>query len=220
MTLTCLTITTSFPSFKLLLNFEMPAYNIKLLLKSRSQGEIFRAKHKHLESGIKPKVRVDNHLFAEFWNDHLTELSSKSRLYEPVIDAFIALALGKVNWRFKSTTRDEVDNCRNTIRTLLKDNPPNLVLVAGVPNTDYYGIHYRQSNLWQYICLNEFYVNAFIAATTVSERLSYAAVMNAAIDHELSHWLVTLVSPYEIFIFCINKNVNVFHVVEIRILFR
>ena len=183
----------------------MPAYNIKLLLKSRSQGEIFRAKHKHLESGIKPKVRVDNHLFAEFWNDHLTELSSKSRLYEPVIDAFIALALGKVNWRLKSTTRDEVDNCRNTIRTLLKDNPPNLVLVAGVPNTDYYGMHYRQSNLWQYICLNEFYVNAFIAATTVSERLSYAAVMNAAIDHELSHWLVTLASPYEIFIFILTK---------------
>ena len=199
----------------------MPAYNVELSLKSTSQGIIFWANHNDLVSGNKPKERADNHPFATFWKDHLMALtSSESGLYDPVIDAFIALALGKVNWPFKLTTTDEINNCRNTIKTLLKHNPPNLVIVGDVPNTEYFGIHYRQTNLWQFICLNEIYVNACLCATNESVCLSYAAVMNAAIDHELSHWLVTLASPYKFLIFYINKNVNVFHVVEIRILFR
>lgn len=128
---------------------------------------------------------------------------------------FIALALEEDNWYKSVDSGDGIVKLRIAMRKLLKENPPNLVIVKDVPTTDsgYYGIHYRQKSLWQFICVNEVYVNGWIASTRESELgLSYAALLDAVIDHELSHWLITLVSnvPYP-YISLLKKK----HVTEI-----
>ena len=188
------------------------AYHFELSLISRSNGSIYLAKHDDLESGKNPTERDDgNHAFTKFWKDHLVALTNPG-LYDLVVDSLVALALGEHNWP-KSKTTNQINKWRNSMRTLLKDNPPNLVIVRDVPKSEagYFGIHYRQSYLWKFICINESYINAWSASTKELDLVSYATLLDAAIDHELGHWIVTLASSipwYQILIFSsyINKK--------------
>jgi hypothetical protein len=195
--------------------FEMPTtsstatriFKIQLFLESKSNGRVFLANHKDLENGETPtKHAARDHPFRKFWQDHLKALTSPG-LYDSVVDALIALALGKDDWRVLVST-DEIVEHRTATRKLLQDHPPNLAIVADVPtDSGYFGVHYRQSSLWQFICVNELYVNGWFASTVTRtttgrklDLLSYATLLDAVIDHELSHWLITLASnfPYQI----------------------
>jgi len=48
-----------------------------------------------------------------------------------------------------------------------------------------------------FICLHEHYVNAFLAVKEGSdEELPIMAIIKTSIDHELGHWIFTLVSVF------------------------
>ncbi len=58
-----------------------------------------------------------------------------------------------------------------------------------------YGCLRRQEVLWPYICINEDYVDAWITAQpNRKEYLSLTALLRACLNHELGHWVQTLVT--------------------------
>jgi len=168
-------------------------------LTSSTKGDIFASTHEDFRSGKVPKTPFpltrSHSRFADLWRGHLAELVDLA-CYMPVITALGALATGVTSSGSQHGTE---------IKDLLRSHPPNLIILRdaevkkGKPN--YYGLYVRQDGLWPFICLHEHYVNAFFAAKEGSdEELALMAIIKTSIDHELGHWILTLVS---IFIFTI-----------------
>jgi len=174
-------------------------------LTSSSNGDIFTSTEHQFESGIIPttpfgKTRSQEYLEG-LWKDHLKELTEQS-LYDPVIDALSDLAGGVVGVASPQT--------RVQIRDLLRNNPPNLNILRSVKQP-ICGLHIRQTNLWPFICLSEDIVNPWITAVIatkkksvppkiVAKELALRALIKTTIDHELGHWIFTLVSVSSILI--------------------
>ena len=160
-------------------------------LNSTSTGEVFVSTYKAIiESRTVPTTQFQlSHPFHAFWKEHIKALT-RPGLYDNVIDALVALAEGDPSWRRKAVSNTIVKK-RGTIRELLRSNPPNLVVVSGV---DAYSFHLREKSFWPFIYISEEYVNLWTDADRSSEQgLALTALLGAAIDHEIGHWVFTLV---------------------------
>ena len=169
------------------------------ILNSSTNGDIFTSTREEFRLGKVPKTLFlltrSHSRFADLWWGHLAELVD-SGSYAPVISALGALAAGIAS----SGSRYNAE-----IKDLLRNNPPDLAILRDTEvkkrKPKYYGLYVRQDGLWPFICLHEHYVNAFLAAKEGSdEELALMAIIKTSIDHELGHWILTLVS---IFIFTI-----------------
>ena len=133
-----------------------------------------------------------NHPFWSLWRDHLSSFRSENA--NDLIDALIAIELCNPNWKDRASTSARTRTARRAyMRDLLSQNPPDVVLLNDLPD---YGLHHRWQQTWQFICLNENIINLWAEAreVEVEQRFALAAVVRAMIDHELGHWVQTLVS--------------------------
>ncbi|CAA7261449.1 unnamed protein product [Cyclocybe aegerita] len=130
--------------------------------------------------------------FHTLWRDHLSAFRAPG-LYDTVIDTFVALVQGLPTWR----TTDDVEtivNKRREVRELLRQHPPNVVLVSGMEGV--YGYHPRRASLWPFICISDEYVDLWMKAkleASEADELPLTAVLRATFDHEIARWGVTLV---------------------------
>ena len=170
---------------------------LSFALNSSTKGDIFISTREDFRSGKVPKTPFpltrSHSRFADLWRSHLAELVDLA-CYTPVISALGALAAGVAS----SCSHHDTE-----IKDLLRNHPPNLIILRDAEGKKeklkYYGIHVRKDGLWPFICLHEHYVNAFLAAKEGSdEELPLMAIIKTSINHELGHWIFTLVS---IFIF-------------------
>ena len=163
---------------------------LKLSLDSSSTGEVFVSTNDAIEKGIIPQTKLPpDHCFHKLWRDHLAALG-RPGLYDTVIDALVALTKRNPSWR-RRTNIDGIVAGRREIREILRQHPPDVVVVSGV---DSYGYHHRDARLWPYIQISERYVKLWEAADKSSEQgLALTVVIAAAIDHEIGHWIFTLV---------------------------
>ena len=134
----------------------------------------------------------DSHPFHNLWKEHLATLTS-TVLYDSVIDAFVALASGSAFWK-DGKSNNEISATMSEMRTLLRQNPPNMVVVSGVAGEDY-GFHIRGTSLWPFICISEECIDMWVVADEHSlKKLGLAAVLKTTLDHEIGEWIFTLVS--------------------------
>ena len=81
------------------------------------------------------------------------------------------------------------------MRHVLCDNPPDVLCLADVPvHVWSYGAFLRGRKSRRFICLNEDYVDLWQEAEDDAERLTLTALLRAALDHELGHWVQCIVS--------------------------
>ena len=165
---------------------------LKLKLTPVSTGKIFCSscrnfeKKKHLPTTPLPST----HPFWQLWRDHLISLGEPGNS-DTMINALIAIARKNPKWN-TSASANTIAARQQEMRDMLAHHPPDVVLLSGL--TDY-GCHHRQEVLWPYICVNEDYVDAWITAQpNRTEYLSLTALLRACLNHELGHWVQTLVS--------------------------
>src|SRR6267143_863670 len=97
-----------------------------------STGGVFQSTYHaiHAEERI-PRIPLpDTHPFHNLWKEHLAALTS-TVLYDSVIGAFVALASGSALWK-EGKADDVISAKMSEMRTLLRQNPPNVVVVSGV----------------------------------------------------------------------------------------
>jgi hypothetical protein len=172
---------------------------LDLLLNPTSTGEVYISAYGAIEGKTRPTTLLpSSHPFREFWSKHRAALC-RPGLYDRVIDALIALTQRDASWRSrKSTDVDLIVALRHEMKELLGRRPPNIVVVSGMGNS--YGFHFRDRLLWPFILISEDYVNLWKDADRSSEMgLSLTALITAAIDHEIGHWMFTLVSSSYIY---------------------
>ena len=160
--------------------------------KLTSTGKIFCSNYtSFIENARLPTNPLPStHPFWQLWLDHRLSLLKPGNS-DAVIDALIAIEQGNPAWK-THTSSDAITAMRTTMRQTLSDHPPHVVLLTGMEG---YGLHQRQAKLWQYICFNKDYVIAWKAAKpNTADYLSLTALLRASIDHELGHWVQTLVS--------------------------
>jgi hypothetical protein len=168
---------------------------LNLLLNPTSTGEVFASTYDAIEKGITPKTLLpSSHNFREFWTDHLRALSQPG-IYDTVIDALVALTQGDPSWRSNTNVKGIVAR-RGEMRQLFQQHPPDIVVVSGMDGLGY-GFHHRNSSFWQFIHISEVYINLWKDAERSSEKgLALTVLIASAIDHEIGHWIYTLVSFY------------------------
>jgi len=164
---------------------------------STSTGEQFTSTFDDFHvQGIVPTTPLPpSHPFLALWKEHLTELtSSQAGRYDTVINAFVSLAEGSPTWK------EEEGMTESKIAA-------NIVVVSGM--ADAYSFHLRRPYFWHFICISEEYVKLWVdadkrsdesARNRRSEKLALTALLKTSIDHEIGHWIFTLVrffSPYQ-----------------------
>jgi hypothetical protein len=170
---------------------------------SPSTGEIFTSTFDAFdEQGIVPTTPLPpSHPFHALWKEHLAALTStQAGPYETVIDAFVALAEGSPTWREEEgMTESKIAAKMSGMRDLLSQHPPNVVVVSGV---GVYSFHPQRPSFWHFICISENYVKLWVdadkrsdesARNRRSEKLALTALLKTSLDHEIGHWLFTLV---------------------------
>jgi len=178
---------------------------------SPSTGELFTSTFDAFNvQGIFPTTPLPrSHPFFTLWKEHLTALTSTlAGPYDTVIDAFVSLAEGSPTWREEEgMTESKIAAKMSGMRDLLSQHPPNVVVVSGV--AEVYSFHPRRPSFWHFICISEEYVKLWIdadkrsdesARNRRSEKLALTALLKTSFDHEIGHWLFTLVrffSPYQ-----------------------
>jgi hypothetical protein len=171
----------------------MPESPLALSLTSTSTGVVFLSTFSDIEARELPTAPLpSSHPFHAFWKEHIAALTQPG-LYDTVIDALIALVQDDISWRRKSGTA-LIFTKRHQIRDLLNQHPPDVVVVSGV--ADVYGFHFREQDFWPFIHISEEYINLWMdTGDKSSERaLALTALLGTTIDHELGHWVFTLVS--------------------------
>ena len=160
-----------------------------------SAGEVFISTNDAIDRKIIPTtVLASSHPFREFWTNHLAALC-RPGLYDTVIDALVALTRHDPSWRSRrNIDADAIVAKRSEMRTLFCNHPPNVVVVSGMGDESC-GFHLREPLLWPFIYISEFYVDLWKDADRISEQgLALSVFIAAAIDHEIGHWVFTLVS--------------------------
>lgn len=128
----------------------------------------------------------------ELWQCHLTALTQPGSLFEGVVDALAAIFLGDPHWRDSATPADVIQK-RSAIRSLLTLTPPNLIVLK---NFKHYGCHERCYPLWNYVCLSKRFVKLWMDAEGSDAWQGLSALLITAIDHELGHWIQSIVSLF------------------------
>lgn len=162
------------------------------ILTSPSTGKIFCSSLATFEErGRLPTTPLPHyHAFWKLWRDHLSSLTESSKGSNTVIDALVALGKGDPEWK-NTANHSEITARQEHMRKILSCNPPDVVLLTGMEE---YGFRYRRKEFWQFICINEDYVDLWVDAVDGSEEaLGLTALLRASIDHELGHWVQTLV---------------------------
>lgn len=157
-------------------------------------GKIFCSTYDYFfEKELIPTTPLPHyHPFWSLWQDHLTSLQSQDA--NDLIDALVAIWLQDPRWTSK-LAHDQVDGERRHMRHLLSNNPPHVLLLADVPEDDWsYSAFLRGGKSWRFICLNEAYVDLWQEAEDDAEHLALTALLRAALDHELGHWVQCIVS--------------------------
>lgn len=161
-----------------------------LTLTPESTGAVFLWKQSSINTV--PDTPLDpDHPFHALWKAHLAELVSPS-LYDSVIDALVAICQGTPHWKngldnlIVATTKCEM-------RNLLSKNPPDVVCVDGM--TGAISHHQRQEHLWPFIYISFDYVGLWTKSPAGSqEHASLTALLKTCLDHEIGHWVFSLVS--------------------------
>jgi hypothetical protein len=158
-----------------------------------STGKIFCSTYDTflLKGRIPTTPLPHDHPFWNLWEDHRSSLLQPGNS-DTVIDALIAIEQGSPTW--KEHAKSKISAKQKDMRQILSCHPPDIVLLLDMGD---YGFHHRQKRLWPYICINEDYVNSWIfAKNNTKEHLSLTALLRASLDHELGHWIQTLVNPW------------------------
>jgi hypothetical protein len=165
---------------------------MKFSLNPTSTGEVYMSTYHAIIPGntLPTTLLPRSHPFRKFWTNHLAALCEPG-LFDTVIDALVALAERDEHWREKKGSK-AIDTRRRQMRQFFKQHPPNIVVVSGAED---YGFHLRTATFWPFIHISEEIVNFWKDADRSSERgLGLTALIAASIDHELGHWIFTLVS--------------------------
>jgi hypothetical protein len=149
-----------------------------------------------LSTGVPTALFSHSHSFWTFLQNHLRSLSTTGK-YDGVIDAFVSVYTGDALWRSKSSTyTSKIVAQRQLVRSLIRNRPPNFVIV-NQDKSNGYGFHDRTHPLQDFICITKHYVDTWDSAAADSyEKLAREAVLKATVDHELGHWFCTLVRNY------------------------
>jgi hypothetical protein len=157
---------------------------------STSTGELFESTVADIELGTVPTTCLSpTHPIRIFWQDLLNNLITPG-FCDPVVDAYIAVFTGDSQWRIAASPTVIVER-RCQIRNILRDNPPNVVVVDQ-PIGEGYGFHHRSPSMWPFICITKLYVDRWAAAQD-DIKLALKVVLDATFKHELGHWYCTLV---------------------------
>ncbi len=165
---------------------------LKLKLTPVSTGKIFCSSRQNFEKKKRlPTTPLPrDHPFWQLWQDHRISLGEPGNS-DTIINALIAIAQKNPEWNTNASA-NTITARQQEMRDILARHPPDVVLLTDI--TDY-GCHLRQEVLWPYICINEDYVDAWITAQpNIEEYLSLTALLRACLNHELGHWVQTLVS--------------------------
>lgn len=158
---------------------------------SQSYGQVYMSKYDAFEEFQTPSIVPDSHAFSIFWRSHLSILTKSGNVFDSVIDALIAIALGDPSWDQKLTL-DDICLKQSEMCLLLTQTPPNIVILTGF---DHYGHHLRSASTWNFIGISDKYVSLWMAAQEGSrEKLALTALIITSIHHEMGHWIHTVVS--------------------------
>jgi hypothetical protein len=131
-----------------------------------------------------------DHPFHALWKSHLTELVN-SPLYDFVIDAFVAICHGTRHW--KSGVDDQTAaTIQCEMRNLLHKNPPDVIAVDGLNSI--YSYHQRRNHFWPFICISFDFLTLWANSARSQKYAGLTALLKTRLDHEIGHWLFTLVS--------------------------
>ena len=171
---------------------------------SPSTGKLFTSTFDALDvQGIAPTTPLPpSHPFTALWKEHLAALTSTQvGPYEAVIDALVSIAEESPAWREEEgMSESNIAAKMNGMRDMLSQHPPDVVIVSGVEGL--YSFHPRRPSLWHVICISEEYVKLWVDADKRSdesawsrrlEKLALTALLKTSFDHEIGHWLFTLV---------------------------
>lgn len=78
------------------------------------------------------------------------------------------------------------------IHRLLCEQPPDIVVVDQ-DASEGYAFHERTLSMWKFICIMRHYVDKWMAADNQAIKLVLEALLKSAFEHEIGHWLNTLV---------------------------
>ena len=165
---------------------------LKLKLTPVTTGKIFCSSRQNFEKKKRlPTTPLPGtHPFWQLWQDYLISLGEPGNS-DAMIDALIAIAQKSAKWKTKSSA-NVITARQREMRDILACHPPDIILLSDI--TDY-GCHFRLEVLWPYICINEDYVDAWnMAQPNSKEYLALTALLRACLNHELGHWVQTLVS--------------------------
>ena len=158
---------------------------------SASTGELLESTTADIESGTVPTTPLSPvHPFRIFWQAHLTDLTTPG-FCDPIIDAYVAVFTGDPQWRVAAQNSAVIVNERRRIRNILRDNPPNVVVVDQHFSQGY-GFHHRSPSMWPFIGITKFYIDKWAAAQD-NDKLALGAVLDATVKHEIGHWFFSMV---------------------------
>ena len=92
------------------------------------------------------------------------------------------------------------------MRELFRQHPPNIVVVSGMEG---YGFYLQTPLFWPFILISAEYINLWKDADRSSELgLELTALITATIDHEIGHWIFTLVSSKYISLIANKRSIE------------
>jgi hypothetical protein len=166
-------------------------------LTSTSNGELFECSAADIDSGNIPTTPLpSSHPFCVFWRALLTDLTTPG-FYDPFIDAYVSIYKGNSKWRHVASVKEIVTK-RRQIRSILRDSPPNIIIVDQDVNKGY-GFHQRSSSMWPFICITKYFADRWVTAKDDEDKLALESVLEATVDHELGNWFFTLVRSIRAF---------------------
>jgi hypothetical protein len=165
---------------------------------STTTGEIYESTLDAFLGGVAPTLKLPaDHPFRTLWLDFRTKLTTPL-MCDLLIDCYVAVFLQDDQWT-KGLSHATIGVHRDHIIGLIRDNPPDLV-VLDQPVNNGYGIHYRREGVWPYVCITKHWVDEWMLAMSYDPNkriaLSFETVLKATLAHEIPHWLLTLVCRF------------------------
>jgi hypothetical protein len=162
-------------------------------------GEVFLESRDDILGGKPPShLLPSKHPFRFLWQDTLSKLISNSAQSETMIDSYISIFVQDPNWK-SSLSVVKIAEQRKEMTTLLRDHPPDIVVLDQPMDRDY-GVHrdIRRPGMWSFICITEYWVQRWLRVVEFEpgERLALAleTILRVTIAHGLGRWMTSLVS--------------------------
>jgi hypothetical protein len=165
---------------------------LNFTLMPESTGAVFLSKES-LKDTVPNILLPPDHPFHTLWKTHLAELTnSKYPLYDSVIDALVAICQGTPHWK-REIDDQTVSTIKSEMRILLSRTPPDVICVDGLAGA--YAYHQRLDRLWPFISISLDYIALWVESPPGSrEHAGLTALLKTCLDHEIGHWVFTLVS--------------------------